>query len=196
MNKANQQIDETTQTINEILQCRYENKVHCPYFSINNGVCTLKSQKYKPYIYWQDSHSKGTKSTRFYEINKYHGTIDCDSMYKNEEQSYFDCILIQDFKPHQCILEKDLNQTIDIISKEVFKEYGITPKQIPLEKIFKTIRRIKTSITKEMITEFQRWIVVHYEIVKKNEDIILVLKTSGNKKKIQENTFERTSITD
>jgi len=181
MIQANQQTDETTQTINEILQYRYENKMHCPYFSRTTGECQLKSQKYKPYIYWQDSHSKGSKSSKFYVIEKYHGATDCDLIYKNEGQSYFDCILMQDFKQSQCISAKDLNQAIDTISKEVFKEYGVTPKQISLEKIFKTIRRVKASITKEMATEFQRWIEMHYEI-KKNEEGTYIILGEGNAK--------------
>jgi len=175
MTQAKQQNDEATQTINEILQHKYENKMHCPYFYTTTAVCTLKTQKYKPCVYWLDSNSKGTRSSRFYVINKYHGTMGCDLIFNSGKQSYFDCVIMQDFKPHQCILEKDLKQALNIISQEVFDEYGVTPKQIPLEKVSKTIRRIKTSVTKEMMIEFQRWIEMHYKVVKKDEGSYIIV---------------------
>jgi hypothetical protein len=175
MNQINKQPDETTQIINQILQYRYENKMHCPYFSSSTGECQLKSQKYKPQVIWQDSHSRGSKSTRFSVIQKYHGTTDCDLMYNHEKQSFFDCIIMQDFKQNQCILGKDLNQSIEIISKEVFKEYGVTPKKIPLKKIFKSIRGTKSLVTKEMENEFHRWIRMHYEINESEEESYIIL---------------------
>jgi hypothetical protein len=181
--------DEADQVINEILQQKYENKARCPFFSVTNGECMLKRKLYKPSVYWQDSHSRGTRSTRFYVTRRYYGAVDCDLMYNDHEQSYFDCILVQDYKPNICISSGDVKKAISIISEKVMKDYGVMPNHIPLIELIKAIKKVKSSMNKEMEAEFRRWLVLHYKVRKEEEEAYVILKEAEPSKPDRRNKY-------
>lgn len=168
-------MNEVNHIISEVLLKRHENKPHCPFFTILNGTCALKFRKFKPTVIYPGN-TKGGKGLRVQVVEKYHGSMDCDFLHSNSEVSYFDCVLIQDFKPNLCITNKTLHEAIVHISSEVHKKYGVKPKHVEVSEVVKTIKAIRPTISKEMTAEIERWLNLHFEVFKNGEKTYLRLE--------------------